>query len=331
MILAGDVGGTNTRLAVFETGARCSQPIAEATLASQRYASLGDIVQPFLSTYGPDVRFACFGVAGPVQHGRSKAVNLPWEVDAQQLARHTGLDMVWLLNDLEATAYGVTELTPQDTVTINPGAPHVEGNAAIIAAGTGLGEAGLYWHEGRYWPFASEGGHTSFAPINEVHVALLRYLQQRFSHVSWERVVSGPGLYNIYIFLRDTGRGQELPWVAEEMQQQEPAAVISGAALTGQCALCVQALTLFVELYGAEAGNLALKVMATAGVFIGGGIAPKILAKLREPVFMQAFTAKGRLQSVLETVPVHVILNDKTALCGAARYAMLHSATRNTS
>lgn len=329
MILAGDVGGTNTRLAVFAMDAMGSQPMAEATVASQSYASLGDIVQPFLSTYGSNVRFACFGVAGPVQQGHSRAVNLPWEVDAQQLARQTGLDRVWLLNDLEATAYGVTELRPQDTVTLNPGAPNAEGNAAIIAAGTGLGEAGLYRHEGQYWPFATEGGHTSFAPGNEVHIALLRHLQQRFSHVSWERVVSGPGLYNIYTFLRDTGRGQELPWVTEEMHQQDPAAVISGAALTGQCALCVHALSIFVELYGAEAGNLALKVMATAGVFIGGGIAPKILAQLREPVFMQAFTAKGRLQSVLEAVPVHVILNDKTALYGAARYAMLHSETRN--
>jgi glucokinase len=234
---------------------------------------------------------------------------------------------VWLLNDLEANAYGIATLAPEDFLTLNEGAPQAEGNAAVIAAGTGLGEAGLYWDGRRHRPFASEGGHASFAPSNTLQVELLRYLLTHFTHVSWERVLSGPGLHTIYTFLRDTGRGIEPAWLSEEIHTGDPAAAISGAALEDRCALCMQALDLFVALYGAEAGNLALKVMATGGVFVGGGIAPKIIEKLKDATFMQAFTAKGRLQPLLETIPVHVILNDQTALYGAARYAALRAVT----
>jgi glucokinase len=326
MILAGDIGGTNSRLVYCEIVQGRVQPIVEETFPSRGSASLGDIVHTFVSKHSLRVTHACFGIAGPIRHGRSEAINLAWVVDAEQLAQQFRLARVWLINDLEANAYGVAALAPEDFVVLNEGTPDAEGNAAVIAAGTGLGEAGLYWDGKQHWPFASEGGHASFAPDDALQVELLQYLKQQFTHVSWERVLSGPGLYNIYTFLRDTQRGIEQAWLTEELRQVDPPAAIAGAALAGTCDLCVQALDLCVALYGAEAGNLALKVMATGGVFVGGGIAPKIVAKLKESTFMRAFCAKGRLQPVLAAIPVRVIMNDKTALYGAARCAALRAA-----
>jgi len=326
MILAGDIGGTNSRLAYFEIVQGRVQPIVEETFPSRESSSLGDIVRTFISKHNLRITHACFGIAGPIRHGRSEAINLAWVVDAEQLAQQFRLARVWLINDLEANAYGVAALAPEDFVVLNEGTPDAEGNAAVIAAGTGLGEAGLYWDGKQHWPFASEGGHASFAPDNALQVELLQYLQQQFTHVSWERVLSGPGLYNVYTFLRDTQRGVEPAWLTEELRQVDPPAAIASAALAGTSDLCVQALDLCAALYGAEAGNLALKVMATGGVFVGGGIAPKIVAKLKEPTFMQAFCAKGRLQAVMEAMPVRVIMNDKTALYGAARCAALRAA-----
>ncbi len=326
MILAGDIGGTNSRLAGFEVADGRLRPMVEETFPSRAYASLDDIVRTFVSAHDLHVAQACFGIAGPIRHGRSEAINLAWVVDAQQLAHQLGLATVGLINDLEANAYGATALAPEDFVTLNEGTPEAEGNGAIIAAGTGLGEAGLYWDGKQHWPFASEGGHASFAPGDALQVELLQYLQPQFTHVSWERVLSGPGLYHVYTFLRDTQRGVEPAWLADELRQGDPSAAISRAALAGACGLCAQALDLFVALYGAEAGNLALKFMATGGVFVGGGIAPKIVDKLQETTFMQAFCAKGRLQPVLEAIPVRVIMNDQTALYGAARCAALRAA-----
>jgi glucokinase len=321
MILAGDIGGTKTNLAFFEVQGRGLMLVAEGTFASREHSSLDDLVRRFVSAHALPVDSACFGVAGPVKHGRCEAVNLPWVVDARQLASELGIATVALLNDLEANAYGIAALAPEDFVVLNAGAPDAEGNAVVIAAGTGLGEAGLYWDGKQHRPFASEGGHADFAPRNALEADLLRYLLAQFERVSYERLVSGPGLYNIYRFLRDTGRGVEPLWLGEEMRAGDPSAAITRAALTGTSPLCVQALDLFVSIYGAEAGNLALKVMATGGVFVGGGIAPKIIAKLKETTFVEAFTAKGRLRPLLEAMPVRVILNDKTALLGAARYA----------
>lgn len=326
MILAGDIGGTNSCLASFEVVQGRVQSIVEETFPSRKFASLDDIVRTFVSTHNLHVTHACFGIAGPIHRGRSEAINLAWVVDAQRLAQELGIPTVGLLNDLEANAYGAAALAPEDFVTLNEGAPDAEGNAAVIAAGTGLGEAGLYWDGKQHWPFASEGGHASFAPADALQVELLQYLQQQFAHVSWERVLSGMGLNNIYTFLRDTQRGVEPPWLTEELRQGDRPAVIGNAALAGTCDLCVQALDLCVQLYGAEAGNLALKVMATGGVFVGGGIAPRIISKLKEGTFTQAFCAKGRLQPILEAIPIHVIMNDKTALYGAARCAALQAA-----
>jgi glucokinase len=239
-----------------------------------------------------------------------------------------GIRTVELINDLEANAYGIVLLEPRDFVVLNEGVPDASGTAALISAGTGLGEAGLHWEGNHYQPFPSEGGHADFAPRNELEVDLLLFLLNQYEHVSYERVLSGSGLYNIYKFLRDTGRGDEPVWLADQMRLEDPSAVISRAALEGSCELCVHALDEFISFYGAEAGNLALKFMATGGVFVGGGIAPKIIQKLRGSGFMEAFVAKGRMKQLLESIPVRVILNDKTALVGAARYAMLRGSIK---
>lgn len=322
MILAGDIGGTHTRLALAAAEGGRLRLVADATLASQEHESLEAALEAFLASHRLPVERACFGVAGPVSHGRCEATNLPWVVDAGQVAARLGAE-VRLINDLEANAYGIAALEPADFAVLNPGAPDALGNLAIIAAGTGLGEAGLAWDGAQHHPFATEGGHADFAPRSALEMELLRYLLDRFDHVSYERVVSGPGLLNIYRFLRDTGRGEEPAWLAQALRQQDPSAVIAEAAQAGKSALCVEALDLFVAVYGAEAGNLALKVLATGGVYLGGGIAPKILSTLKEPTFLEAFAAKGRMRPLLEAMPVRVILNDLAALLGAARCATL--------
>ncbi|UFP94922.1 glucokinase [Gloeobacter morelensis] len=323
MILAGDVGGTNTRLAGFEPVAGNLMPIVAETYASRDHSSLDTIVYLFISEYRLRVAAACFGVAGPVRRGRAETTNLPWSIDANALAAGLKLPTVGLINDLEANAHGIALLGPADFAVLNPGAADAMGNQAVIAAGTGLGEAGLFWDGRRHRPFATEGGHSDFAPGDALQIELLRHLRVRFAHVSWERVLSGPGLVNLYQFLRDTGRGEEPDWLTEELRNHpNPAAVISQAALAGKSWLCEQALDLLIVLYGAEAGNLALKVTALGGVFLGGGIAPKLVDRLKGPAFLEAFFSKGRLRPLLEAMPVRVILNERAALLGAAHCAM---------
>ncbi len=323
MILAGDIGGTHTRLAFLEEQGGRLTAVAEDTFPSREYASFELVLKKFIAAHPFPITSACFGIAGPVRHGRCDATNLAWVVDSRLVAQELGLKSVGLINDLEANAWGIAVLEAKDFAVLNRGASDASGNAAIISAGTGLGEAGLFWDGRQHRPFATEGGHSDFAPRNQLEVELLEYLLKQFMRISYERVVSGPGLLNIYRFLRDSGRGEEPPWLAERMRAEDPGAAISEAALSGKSELCVQALDLFGSLYGAEAGNLALKVMATGGVFIGGGIAPKIIGKLKDPIFLNAFTAKGRMKPLLEAMPVQVILNAKTALLGAARFASL--------
>jgi glucokinase len=324
MILAGDIGGTKTNIAFFEDGTR-PEIVTQQTFPSGAHAGLEEIVRQFIGENALRVQHAAFGVAGPVRNGRCEATNLPWVVDAATLAAELGIRDVWVINDLEANAYGITTLEATDLVTINSGAANAEGNAAIIAAGTGLGEAGLYWDGRTHHPFANEGGHANFGAGDAVEIELLQWLSTQFAHVSWERLVSGPGLVNVYRFLRDTRRAEEPAWLADEMRAADPAAAISRAAQSGKSPLCVQALDLFMGLYGSEAGNLALKIMATGGVYVGGGIAPKNLDKIKDGTFMKRFVAKGRMQGLLEAMPVKVILNDKTALLGAARCAAVRS------
>lgn len=327
MILAGDIGGTWTRLAFFEAQGGRPVMVVGKTYRSRDYDSLAQVVRQFGQDYGREVRHAAFGVAGPVRGGQAKATNLPWLIDCAQLAQELELELknVGLINDLAANAWGVTALPATDFTVLNEGSANATGNAAVIAAGTGLGEAGLYWDGKRHHTFASEGGHADFAPRNELEIDLLRYLLARHHRVSYERVLSGPGLHNIYRFLRDTGRGSESQQIAEAMRDQDPAAVISQAALKGESELCVQALDLFVAIYGAAAGNLALKLLASAGVYLGGGIAPRIIEKLTDPAFVAAFTDKGRMRDLLQAIPVRVIMNDQTALLGAACYAALQA------
>ena len=321
MILAGDIGGTSARLALFNGHGGRLETVRSQTFASANYPGLSAVVQEFLAAGPETIQRACFGIAGPVRQGRAVTPNLPWVVDASVLSRDLDVRPIALLNDLEANAYGIAALEPEDFVTLNPGTPGVQGNRAVIAVGTGLGEAGLYWDGRNHIPFPCEGGHADFAPRYNLEAELMLYLRGKFDHVSYERVLSGRGLQNIYEFLRDARHGVESPEVAEQMRRSDPAAVIANSALNERCGLCAQALDLFVSLYGAEAGNLALKMMAAGGVFIGGGIAPKIIKKLKGPAFMAAFSAKGRMQPLLDAIPVRVIMKDTAALLGAARYA----------
>jgi glucokinase len=338
LLLAGDIGGTHTRLAAYELGEsqfaggglaptpQVLRPVAEETFPSADHASLDAIVRAFLAAHDLTVQHAGFGVAGPVVHGRAEVTNLPWTIDANSLARTLDVNSVSLINDLEAIAYGIPALRPEDFLVLNPGAPDATGNAAVIAAGTGLGVAGLYWDGVTHRPIASEGGHADYGPLDPLQMELLQYLLGRWPHVSYERVLSGPGLLNLYQFLRDTGRAAEQPEVAAALREDDPAATIASAALAGTCALCQQALDLFVAIYGAAAGNVALAFKATGGLYVAGGIAPKIHPALERPAFVQAFLAKGRMRDLLEGIPVRVIMNDKAGLLGAARCAALRAA-----
>lgn len=324
MILAGDIGGTNARLALFDVRNGQFNLVTATVFPSQRYSGLDQIVTEFVNTSGVRPSQACFGVAGPVTNGKVETSNLPWIIESRRLADELQIKKAVLINDLEATGWGIAALTAGDLVALNK-VSETAGNQALIAAGTGLGQAGLYWDGTRHHVFASEGGHCDFAPLNDLEVELFRYLYSRYGHVSYERVVSGPGLVNVFEFLRDTGRGKVPRWLSEEMQKMDPAAAISAAAMDAKCPMSEQAMDIFVSVFGAEAGNLALKFKATGGVFLAGGIAPKILPKLATPLFLDAFLDKGRLRHLMEVMPVKVITNDKLALLGAARCALLEA------
>jgi glucokinase len=307
VILAGDIGGTNTRLALFEEP---KAPIALEIYPSREHGSLEEMVQAFLTLHPSQVDAACFDVAGPVHNGRADPTNLAWPVAGASLAQLLGLPSVALLNDLEANAWGLPALGPDDLAVLNEGDPDATGNAAVCSAGTGLGEAGLYWDGARHRPFACEGGHTDFGPRSELEVDLYRFVDAEYGHVSYERVCSGMGLVNIYRFLVERS--------GEPASVELEGAAITHAAMGGLDERASQAQTLMVSIYGAEAGNLALKVMATGGMYLGGGIPPRILPLLQEGGFMRSFTDKGRFDELLSRIPVRVILNDMTALLGAA-------------
>jgi glucokinase len=320
-VLSGDIGGTKTRLAVFDVTGNNLDCVVERTFPSGDYPALSDIIEAFLDAGETRPEAACFGIAGPVRGDVVDVTNLPWRISAAEIAARFDIPRVALLNDLEANAWGLRVLGENDLHSLSAGRVNPAGNAAIIAAGTGLGEAGLYRVGEHYRPFATEGGHTGFGPGSELEIELLRFLRERYGHVSWERVVSGPGLVNIHEFLAQY-RGQVVPdWLKDDMQGTDPAAAISRAAQSGSDELCVESLDLFVHLYGVEAGNLALKMMASGGIYLGGGIAPKILDQLERGAFLAAFCDKGRMQHLLEQMPVQVILNDRTALYGPAVFA----------
>jgi glucokinase len=319
MILAADVGATNARLGLFEFAKQRLTPTVVSKYQNRDYKSFDAILDAFLGTT-PKVTSACFGIAGPVLEGKVHLTNLNWIIDQRECESRLGTN-VTLLNDMEATGYGISQLRPGDLLTLNPGVPDENASAALIAAGTGLGESALQCNGRGRIPVPAEAGHADFAPNNDLESELLMYLRKRFGHVSWDRVLSGPGLHLIYEFLRDTGRGVENSEVAKKIRTGDPGAVISQAALENECELCVRALNIFASIYGSESGNMALRYLARAGVYLGGGIAPKIRTKLTDGNFMKAFAAKGRMKAMLELVPVYVILNDQAALLGAAHYA----------
>ena len=320
MILAGDIGGTNARLAYFQPQNGHLKLVSERVFPSREHSELGEIVSQFMDDSGTRPEAACFGIAGPVRNGRVETSNLPWVIEQSRLANQLHLPTL-LINDLEANAWGIGALAPSDLVPLNRGSQTAVGNQAVIAPGTGLGEAGLFWDGSRHHVFACEGGHTDFAPQGDLQIELLRFLAARFGHVSYERILSGPGLVNVYEFLRQSESGKESQELVSAMAQGDPAAAISRAALDGSDALAEKTLDLWMKVYGAEASNLALKAMATGGLFLAGGISPKILPKLKGPAFMQSFLDKGRMRSLVEAMPVQVIMNEKAGLLGAARCA----------
>lgn len=320
MILAGDVGGTTTRLGCFSVEGEACVPVAQCRVPTRDYPALETILEEFLSSRPWELRGVCLGVAAPVMEGRTEPVNLPWVVDTQALQRLLGLETVWLINDMEATAYGTQVLPAEAGAALQPGRPVPRGNAVVIAPGTSLGEVTLIWDGQGCRAIPSEGGHADYAPRSAVELALYEHLAKTFGHVSYARVLSGPGLHAIYQFLKAAGRGEEPAWLAEWLLHRDPSEGISAAALEGRSRLCAQALDLFVSILGAEAGNLALRGMARGGVYVGGGIAPKILGKLQDGTFLKAFVDKGRLAPFLSTIPVRVILNEQAALYGAASH-----------
>jgi glucokinase len=329
MVLAGDIGGTKTRLAAIEFRDLQIKVVHEIEFQSGNYATFEALLREFFlslehvlgaSSVLSNIRFnyAVLGIAGPVKGRVVQTTNLPWNIDADEIQLQFAIKHCALINDLEATAYGLPALCENDLLTLQTGVSDVSGNVAVIAAGTGLGEAGLCWDGSKYVPFATEGGHTSFSPGNEIEVGLLRYLQQQYQHVSWERVVSGMGLLSIYEYICQYRHTDSPQWLQEEMCKGDAAAAISTAALSRRDECCIETLSLFVSLYAAEAGNLALKLMSRGGLYLGGGIAPKILPLLQDAGFLDAFLNKGRMRPLLEAMPVKVILNDRTALLGAA-------------
>lgn len=338
MILAGDVGGTKTNVGLFEVVDGVPRVLRAQRVRSQEYPGLAALLSAFLAEDSRmPIEAACFGVPGPVVENRASTPNLSWEIDGSLVARQVGLPGLLLINDLVATAEGIPLLREEETVVLQQGAaesPAAAGNRALIAAGTGLGMS-LLPRVGDTWiPVSSEGGHADFAPRNEEEIGLLRHLRERFGRVSVERVLSGPGLFNVYSYLRDAHHAPENPLVREALSRGDDPARIIGQAGLGvspadqRCDLCAQALGIFAAVYGAVAGNLALTGTATGGVWLGGGIAPKILPRLTDGLFIQTFEAKGRFVPYLERIPVRVILNDKTAMLGAARRAAMAPASR---
>jgi glucokinase len=321
-VLAGDVGGTKTDLAIYRFEKPRKASLArEETFPSREYPGLEEIVHEFLGRQREPLAAAAFGIAGPVFDGRVNVTNLPWQVETGSLAREIGCNDVRLMNDLETTAYGALFLDASELHVLNEGVPR-KTHRVVVAAGTGLGQAILFWDGERFRPSATEGGHASFAPRNEREMALLRFLLRRFDRVSWERVVSGPGLFHIFEYLDQEEGLPVSPEVRERMEIEDPSAVIGEAAVAESCVCCAAAVDLFVSLYGAQAANLVLSVMALGSVYVGGGIVTKLLPKVASGLFMEAFRAVGRFGPLVAETPVQIILNPKTSLLGAAEAAL---------
>jgi glucokinase len=325
MILAGDVGGTKVHLGLYDFIDGKLKVTRDQQYPAKQYSGLEEIVREFLGS--DKATAACFGVPGPVRDGRLRLTNLPWTLDSRELAAGLLIEHVFLINDLEANGYGVAELSADQIFTLSEGDVRQMGNRALIAAGTGLGEGFLVWDGHHHIPCPSEGGHTDYAPRNEDEIDLLRFLKQKYNgRISFERVVSGMGLTNIYEFLREVRGVEEPAWLTARMAKEDPNAVITELALAAKSEICEKALDMFVSAYGAESGNLALKVLSVGGFYVGGGIAPRIVEKLKDGTFMKAFADKGRLSQLLVNMPVRVILESRAAMLGAAAYAEARAA-----
>ena|SRR3989338_2142065 len=325
MYLVGDIGGTKTNISVVDSRNGKFHTIFEKSFISKEFDSLQTILKNvFNETKVKDLKIesACFGVAGPVKNGRCEATNLPWIIDIRKVSETTNLssDLIYLLNDLEAGAYGIECLEEKDFYTLNKGNPQKNGAKCLISAGTGLGEAIIVWDGNAYRPIPSEGGHTDFAPKSKMEIDLLIWLMNKYGRVSYERILCGPGLLNVYNFFRETTYQDTPKWISERLKKEDPSAVISELGMEKKDEACEKALDLFVSVYGGEAGNLALKCLATNGVYIGGGIAPKILEKIKHGSFMQSFTNKGRLSVMVAQIPVKAILNPKLPLLGCVNF-----------
>lgn len=320
LILAGDIGGTKTNLALYSHGK--TRPVVQVieSYSSRDAQDLESIVEQFVKKHPASIAEGCFAIAGPVIDGRCKTTNLPWDVSERRIGRRFGWN-VRLINDLVATSLGIHLLYSREVYPLNKARPRKRSNIALVAPGTGLGTSVLVWHEGKYIPIPSEGGHVDFAPNDEAQVLLWRYMCKHYGHVSIERIVSGPGLLNIFSFLKEIGKNKVPGWLTRDMERMDPARAITEAAIQKKDPLCVKVLSMFSSIFGSIAGNLALTVFPTGGVYLGGGIPPKILPALADGVFMNAFANKGRFKDLLEKISVKVILNDRAAILGAACYA----------
>lgn len=324
-ILAGDVGGTNTRLQLVEKNEQGIEYHARISYPSQEYENLSDVVKLFFQQTVKDIKIqkACFAVAGPVREMTAKVTNLPWQLDVEQLQRDLGFPLVVLINDFQAIGYGISMLEDNELLTVQYGVPELHGRRALIGAGTGLGETLLTWQTDHYQPWPTEGGHVDFAPTNELEIELLSYLKTKHDHVSYELLLSGLGITRIYSFLRDVKNIPESSSLAALIKEDDPATVISNAALNKNDELSSQALNCFMNIYAAQAGNVALNHLATGGVYIAGGIAPKIIDKFKDAGFLQTFNNKGKMSALMNDIPVKVILNDNVGLLGAVQYALM--------
>ncbi|MBS1820693.1 MAG: glucokinase [Acidobacteria bacterium] len=334
MILAGDVGGTKVHLALYDFTGGQLHPLRDQKFSAHQFSSLDEIVNKFLSgdgstppTHRDEILAACFGLPGPVRDGRLKLTNLPWTLDVRDLSRALSIQHVFLINDLEANGYGIPELAADKIYTLHQGDADATGHRGLVSAGTGLGEALLIWDGKKHNPIPSEGGHCDFAARSNREIAMLEYLRSKLKgRVSFERVVSGLGIKNIYEFLRDVEKIDEPKWLRDRMAAEDPNVVIGECAEDGSSSLCFETMKSFASAYGAEAGNLALKALAVGGIYLGGGIAPKRLKTMQNGFFMQAFLDKGRMSALLQSIPVRIILDDSCALLGAAAYAEARAA-----
>lgn len=330
MILAGDVGGTKVHLALYDFQNGKLHCVRDQKFPAHEFAGLDAVVNQFLgddqSSRG-EIAAACFGCPGPVRGGRIRLTNLPWSLDVHALEKALDIEHIFLINDLEANGYGIPELAPDKIYTLHSANTAAVGHRGLISAGTGLGEAILIWDGKHHRPVPSEGGHCDFAPRTDREVALLDYLRVELKgHVSYERVVSGLGIHNIYTYLRDVEKLEEPQWLRARLAAEDPNAVIGECAQDGTSSICFETLKTFCSVYGAEAGNVALKILATGGIYLGGGIAPKIISALQNGDFIQAFLDKGRLSPLLQSIPVRIILDETCALLGAAAYAEARAA-----